>query len=143
MQPMNDDRVLIDTSFLYALADPSDKYRGKALAFAQSSNAARVIPDVVLPEVTYLLRRFVSQTSVLRFLAALSASESELVALTNADLRRVHEIMEHYADARFDFVDCCIMALSERLSITQVCTFDRRDFAIFRPAHSDYLELLP
>jgi hypothetical protein len=35
------------------------------------------------------------------------------------------------------------MALSERLQITQVCTFDRRDFSIFRPTHYDYLELLP
>ncbi|HLV37426.1 MAG TPA: hypothetical protein VKY59_20070 [Spirillospora sp.] len=36
-----------------------------------------------------------------------------------------------------------LYALADRLSITQVCTFDRRDFAIFRPAHSDYLKLLP
>ena len=40
--------------------------------------------------------------------------------------------MEKYADARFDFVDCCIMALAERLAITQICTFDRRDFSIFK-----------
>ena len=51
--------------------------------------------------------------------------------------------MAKYADARFDFVDCCIMALVERLDITQICTFDRRDFGIFRPAHCEYLELLP
>jgi len=48
-----------------------------------------------------------------------------------------------YADARLDFVDCCIMALTERLDIRRVATFDRRDFSIFRPNHGDYLELLP
>jgi predicted nucleic acid-binding protein len=70
-------------------------------------------------------------------------SEAELISLTKDDAERATEIMEAYSDARFDFVDCCIMALSERLNITQVCTFDRRDFVIFRPKHCDYLELLP
>jgi predicted nucleic acid-binding protein len=59
------------------------------------------------------------------------------------DLRRVQEIMAFYASARLDLVDTCIMALSERLQITKVCTFDRRDFSIFRPKHCDFLELLP
>lgn len=56
---------------------------------------------------------------------------------------RVKEIMLHYATAKFDFVDCCIMALSERLEITQVGTLDKRDFGIFRPKHVSHLDLLP
>jgi predicted nucleic acid-binding protein len=60
-----------------------------------------------------------------------------------ADVTRAGEITAQYASAHFDFVDCCIMALAERLNITQVCTFDQRDFTIFRPTHCDYLELLP
>jgi len=51
--------------------------------------------------------------------------------------------MQQYASANLDFVDCCIMALSERLNIVQVGTLDRRDFSIFRPKHVDYLEILP
>jgi uncharacterized protein len=35
------------------------------------------------------------------------------------------------------------MALAEYLAITQICTFDRRDFSIFRPAHCEYFERLP
>ncbi len=51
--------------------------------------------------------------------------------------------MDNYRSAKFDFVDCCIMALTERLNIRQVCTLDRRDFPIFRPKHCPFLELLP
>jgi uncharacterized protein len=51
--------------------------------------------------------------------------------------------MAIYFDAKLDFVDCCIMALSERMNITKVCTFDRRDFGMFPPQHCAYLELLP
>jgi hypothetical protein len=35
------------------------------------------------------------------------------------------------------------MALAERLNITQICAFDRRDFPIFRPTHCENLEPLP
>ncbi|MCU0482246.1 MAG: PIN domain-containing protein, partial [Anaerolineae bacterium] len=60
-----------------------------------------------------------------------------------ADFIRMREIMTDYRDAKFDFVDCCIMALAERLNITHICTFDRRDFGIFRPKHVANLNLLP
>jgi hypothetical protein len=51
--------------------------------------------------------------------------------------------MATYASADFDLADCCIMALAERLNITQVCTFDQRDFSIFRPTHCPHLDILP
>lgn len=51
--------------------------------------------------------------------------------------------MQQYASANFDFVDCCIMALTERLNVTQVGILDRRDFSIFRPQHVNHLEILP
>jgi uncharacterized protein len=55
----------------------------------------------------------------------------------------MQEIMRQYQDAEFDFVDTSIMAIAERLNIKQICTFDHRDFSIFRPKHCDYLKLLP
>lgn len=63
--------------------------------------------------------------------------------LTSADFIRMREIMTDYRDAKFDFVDCSLMALSERLNITQICTLDKRDFSIFRPKHVPHLYLLP
>lgn len=36
-----------------------------------------------------------------------------------------------------------LVALAERLNLTQVCTFDRRDFNLIRPRHCDHLDLLP
>lgn len=59
------------------------------------------------------------------------------------DMTRMTEIMRQYTDAELDYTDTAIMALSERLNIRQVCTFDHRDFRIFRPKHCPYLELLP
>ncbi len=35
------------------------------------------------------------------------------------------------------------MVIAERLNITRIVTFDRRDFSVFRPSHCEYFELLP
>ena len=59
------------------------------------------------------------------------------------DLSRIYEIAQQYADSRFDVVDCCIMAMAERLQIAKIATFDKRDFRIVRPGHTDYFEILP
>ncbi len=65
------------------------------------------------------------------------------ILLRLEDINRAQAIMTTYASAEFDFVDCAIMALSERLNIREIATFDRRDFSIVRPRHCDYFELLP
>lgn len=135
-------KILIDSSFLYALSDKTDQYRFQAVAFAtEEKRSTRVIPDVVLTEVTYLLKKNVGTHAVLAFLKALEISSFELEPVSKHDAGRAAVIMQQYR--QFDFVDCCIMALAERLNITQVCTFDRRDFTIFRPTHCEHLELLP
>jgi predicted nucleic acid-binding protein len=35
------------------------------------------------------------------------------------------------------------MGVAERLNITRIYTFDKRDFGVFRPKHTQYLELVP
>ncbi|MBN2305161.1 MAG: PIN domain-containing protein [Anaerolineae bacterium] len=136
-------RVLVDSSFLFALYDQSSDRHEAAQSATQTLVALPIVPNVVLTEVTFLLRRAGSVPAVTRFLDAFVASRFELESVTLDTLRRARGIMADYADSRFDFVDCCIMALAEQLAITQVCTFDRRDFSIFRPTHCDYLDLLP
>jgi len=135
--------VLIDASFLVTLSNLADKNRAKALAFLQLNRDKRVIPEIVLAEAAHVIRYRIGQRAVLAFLDGLIQSEALLQPVSKADLQRAREIMAQYAASDFDLADCCIMALAERLQITQVCTFDQRDFRIFRPRHCPYLELLP
>lgn len=80
---------------------------------------------------------------MMNFLDAFSRSDTQLEPVSMTDLQRAHEVMATYASARLDFVDCCIVAIAERLNITQICTFDHRDFGIIRPRHTEIFELLP
>ncbi len=140
---MTSSKILVDSSFLYALYDRSARDNEIVSAIGDLYSGQFVIPYVTLTEVAFLFRRAGEAHAVARFLNALVKGNYQYEGLSPDDLRRAAAIMAQYASANFDFVDCCIMALSERLQITQVCTLDRRDFSIFRPAHCEYLDLLP
>jgi predicted nucleic acid-binding protein len=47
--------ALLDTSFLYALADSNDRNHDRVLRVAQSLSGSLLLPIPVLPEVCYLL----------------------------------------------------------------------------------------
>lgn len=135
--------IIADSSFIYALYNTGDASHQAAMDFAQQDTGITIVPDVILPEVSYLFRRDLGYRGVQTFLAHFMQINWKLEALEIKDLRRIHEIVETYTSAKFDVVDCCIMTLAERLDITRVATFDRRDFSIFKPHHCDFLELLP
>jgi uncharacterized protein len=136
-------KILVDSSFLYALYARDDKDAEEASAVADLYSGQFVIPYVVLTEAAFLFNRTGGIPALVQFLDALVKADYEYEIISNDDLIRIREIMATYRDAKLDFVDCCVMALSERLNITQVCTLDHRDFSIFRPKYGDYLEILP
>jgi uncharacterized protein len=77
------------------------------------------------------------------FLDGLESPTVQLEAVTLTDVKRARQIMVQYESASLNFVDFCIVAISERLNFVQVHTFDRRDFIVFRPTHCAFLEFLP
>lgn len=136
-------QILIDSGFLYALFDRRNSKHVAARTVLTNVPAQYTIPYVVLTETAFLFQRSGGVPASLQFLDALVASQLPFEPVITSDLIRAREIMATYPRARLDFVDCCLMSLSERLNITQICTFDQRDFSIFRPRHCDHLELLP
>jgi predicted nucleic acid-binding protein len=48
-----------------------------------------------------------------------------------------------YRDLGLGTTDATVIALCERLELTEVATIDRRHFTIVRPRHVDALVLLP
>ena len=135
--------LITDSSFLIALYNLGDAHHLKADGFAAGNTEAVLVPDLVLPEVSFLLERDLGYANRLNFFDLFNDSHARLIPALQEDLPRVYEIALQYSSARFDLVDCCIMAIAERLNITRIATFDRRDFSIFRPRHCDFLELLP
>lgn len=61
--------------------------------------------------------------------------------MTYDDIRHASELMCQYPGTKLDMVDCCIVALAERLHITRVATLDRHDFLRLRNGSS--LDIVP
>jgi predicted nucleic acid-binding protein len=135
--------VLLDTSFLFALADTSDRNHARVLDVARHVTAPVILPLPVLPEICYLLASRLGHATMRRFLHDLAASDTVLEPIDRADLRRINELLDQYADSRLDFVDAAIVAIAERQSVSRILTLDRRDFTVVRPRHCAYFEILP
>lgn len=135
--------AILDTSFLFALTDQSDRNHQRVLAVAQSVNESLVLPTVVLPEICYLIASRLGHQAMRRFVSSVTPETIQVKSVNTEDLVRVHQILEQYADNQLDFTDAAIVAISERLNITRVYTLDRRDFSVIRPRHCDYFELFP
>lgn len=135
--------VLIDTNMLLAYAFSRDANHADATRTLRAlETEMRVVVAPVLTELFYMTMVRISYERVVQILARTRAAV-DIQTLTTADMARMQEIMEQYQDAEFDFTDVAIMAVAERLNISRVCTFDRRDFSIMRPRHCAYFEILP
>lgn len=135
--------VLVDTSMLLAFAFRRDANHAVASRTLHGlRRERRIVAAPVLTELFYMTMVRINYVRAVQVFAR-TRTAFEISALTEPDMARMQQIMEQYQDAAFDFTDAAIVALAERLNITRVCTFDRRDFSMFRPAHCEYLELLP
>jgi len=135
--------AILDTSFLFALTDQSDRNHERVLAVAQTVSEPLVLPAVVLPEVCYLVASRLGHQAMRRFVFNMIPDAVQIESVTTEDLVRLHEILEQYSDNQLDFTDAAIIAIAERLNTTRVYTLDRRDFSTIRPSYCDYFELLP
>ena len=133
--------AILDTSFLFALADKSDRNHKRVSTFAQSIDEPLILPVAVLPEICYLMASRFEHQTMRHFVS--STTTVTIESTTAADLVRVSEILAQYADSQLDFTDAAIVAIVERLTVSRICTLDRRNFSIIRPIHCDYFELLP
>lgn len=102
-----------------------------------------MLPATVLSEVGHLLGRDLGTYAEARFLRAVSGGDFELVDIEPEDIDRMAELVEQYMDSGLDTTDASVIAIAERLDITEVATLNRRDFAFVRPRHVDALTLLP
>ncbi|MHB2021753.1 MAG: PIN domain-containing protein, partial [Mycobacteriales bacterium] len=77
------------------------------------------------------------------FLLLLTRGRLQPVDLTGGDWQRCAELVATYTNLRLDLMDASIVAVAERLNLTELATLNRRDFTVVRPRHVDAFTLLP
>ncbi len=134
--------AILDTGFLLAVLDADDEMHDICV-LALTEEHAPILPDMVIPELAYLVLRELGYPTLLKFLDAVVKEELVLERATILDLARTAEILQKYADSKVDFVDCAIVAMAERLNIKRIMTVDQRHFQLFRPKHCPVFEIIP
>lgn len=135
--------LILDTGPLYASLDRKDRDHARCRRLIEECTEALVVPSPVLPELDYLVSERMGPAPMLAFLRDVEASAYRVADLVPDDYRRVHEIVDRYADQDVGFVDAAVLAVVERLGEPKLATLDRRHFSVLRPRHIDALDLVP
>ena len=138
--------ILYDTGPLVATAVTTEVDHHacvELLTGLRLANRRLILPATVLAEVGYMLDRDLGPHAEAAFLRGVAGGDFELVNLAAEDVQRMAELVDQYDDLRLGTTDASIIALAERLSITEVATLNRRDFAAVGPRHVNALTLLP
>lgn len=137
--------ILVDTNVLVALGNAADSHHRAARELLETAPGRLLVPATVIAEVCHLVgsRGRGGAAAEARFLRSFTTGLLELAELTTADLARMAELVERYADLGLGGTDASLVALAERRGIDRVATFDRRHFTVVRPAHIEAFTLLP
>lgn len=122
-------QTLLDTGILVALFDKDDIYHIKSVNFIKNNRSLLVTTLANVTEAMYLLSFSTqAQTNLLKWL---SLGVIYLYPISSADLAKIADLTRTYADLPMDFADGCLVALAEKLKISQIATIDS-DFQIYR-----------
>ncbi len=134
--------ILLDTSCLFALLDKDDRHHESTTKFVESTDETLLVPEVVLPEISYLINKYLGVEVEVKLLSSIRRGELALETFLPADLERVIEIISVYRDKKIGFVDAAILAMAERLNIAKILTLDEH-FRFIRPRHITAFEVYP
>ncbi|MBW8059163.1 MAG: PIN domain-containing protein [Solirubrobacterales bacterium] len=120
-----------------------DKDHERCAPLLKPGPERRVLPTPVLVELDHMLGRELGPNAFPALLDTIRVGELDVEDLIASDYERAANLMRTYADLDVGFVDCAVLAVTERLGEPKLATLDHRHFGTMRPRHVEALELLP
>jgi uncharacterized protein len=135
--------LLCDTGVLLAAGNIKDQAHQRCLRLLRQAEGPLLVPSPVLGEIGYLLQSRVGPHAEATFLKSFSHDGFHIAELEERDIRRMAELVETYLDLPLGMVDAAVIAIAERLRLTEIATLDHRHFAVVQPNHTPAFILLP
>ena len=135
--------LLCDTGVLLAAGNVKDQAHHACLGLLRTAEGPLLVPSAVLGEVGYLLQSRVGPQAEVTFLQSFGGDGFHIAELEDDDIPRMAELVETYLDLPLGMVDAAVIAIAERLQLTEVATLDHRHFTVVRPCHIRAFTLLP
>ena len=96
-----------------------------------------------MAEAGWLIDRQLGPAAEAGFYRSILNGDIAVEEITPADWQRIAELVDAYADLGLGGVDASLVAMAERLGVTEVASLDLRHFRVVRPRHVDAFTLLP
>lgn len=138
--------IVCDTGPLVAAALANDRDHRACVDLLTGLHLAGrplLVPAPVTAEVGYLLAREAGARVEALFLRSLAEGDFEPVDVTAEDYARAADLVERYENLPLGTTDAVVVAVAERLGVTEVATLDHRHFSVVRPRHVETFTLLP
>lgn len=134
--------ILLDAGPVIGAASPNDQRHQDCLDALTGLSSVPLMTVPCITEVCYFLASRASAAAEASFLRSLG-TVFEVVDLKPADIDRMAELVETYDDLPLGAADASVVAVAERLNITEIITLDVRHFTVVRPRHVDHFMLSP
>lgn len=135
--------LVCNTGPLLAVLNDRDKHHGASVALFDGFDGALIVPSLIITEVCYLAQTQVGPQAEARFLDSIVARELSIEHPTEQDWSRMAQLVRQYAGFPLGVADASVIAIAERLDITQLASVDHRHMRAVKPAHCHSFELLP
>jgi uncharacterized protein len=132
--------LLCDTGVLLAAGNIKDQVHAACVRLLRRADGPLLVPS---PVMGYLLQSRVGPQAEVTFLRSFGDEGFRVAELVDHDVSRMAELVETYLDLPLGIVDAAVVAIAERLQLTEIATLDRRHFAVVRPRHVEAFMLLP
>ena len=124
--------LIADSGFFYALADRSDRHHQRAVEVLEGIVEPLISTWPVLTEVCHLMTRRLSPAVAVQFMRNVADGFCAVHASNAAEIGRMAQLMEQYADLPMDLADASLVLLAEHLGDGRILSTDRRDFKAYR-----------
>ena len=136
-------KLLCDTGPLVAAINEDDDDHSACANLLLANAGNLMVPSLVITEVCYLTQKASGAETEAAFIQSIVRDEIEVIEITPTDWQRIAELTVQYLDLKLGVVDAAVIAVAERLKVTEVATLNGRDFRTVIPKHVKALKLLP
>ncbi|HEX4215497.1 MAG TPA: PIN domain-containing protein [Candidatus Dormibacteraeota bacterium] len=135
--------LVVDAGPLYAYVDGDDRHHAECLELLTTYSGPLIVPQLVICEAAYLIGQRLGPDAEILFLGDLAGGTFSAEPVHPSDWLRIAELVGRYRDVQLGTADASLVALAERLGVTDVATLDHRHMGVVRPRHVDGFNLLP
>ena len=125
------------------MMDRSERGHPRCRELLETWPGTLFVPQTVVAEVGYLAGVRLGAEAEVRFLKDLAIGTLIDADVHPADWQRIAELVWAYRDMPLGTTNASIVAIAERLGVTQIATLDRRHLGAVQPSHCRSFELVP